>query len=399
MLTLRGTTLPRRGAALGDVTVITDGAVLIRDGLIDEVGTSRRVEALEKSRNADEISAAGRVIMPGFVDSHAHLVSGPARPYQYQETMPADAHWKALQKTSRHTVEAQSLRLLEDFIRHGTTTLEAKSGFGMNERGELKILRAHKALNRRLPMVVSTFMGTRWLPEGSSPEEYVNWMCQHMLPLVKRRRLAEFADIYCDFNMFSVALAVRFLSAAKQLGFGLKVHAGQVANIGAIPEAIRLGVVSADHLIHVSNSDIAMLVASDTIATLLPGPVFFANTGRYPPARKMIDAGVAVALATDYNPHTSQSQNIQMMISLACRKMGMTVEEAIAAATINGAYALRCADRVGSLETGKAADLLILDVSDYREIPYHYGVNLVYMTMKNGRVLYRRSNIQWPAAS
>jgi imidazolonepropionase len=391
--------MPRRGNALGELTVIADGAVLIRDGRIEEVGTSRRVEALHKARGADEISAVGRVVMPGFVDSHTHLVSGPARPYQYSlHPIPAEAYWKPLQQTSRYTIEAQCFRLLEEFIRHGTTTLEAKSGFGMNERGELKILRAHAALNRKVPMLVSTFMGTRWLPEGSTPDEYIHWMCEHMLPLIKRRRLAEFADIYCDRGMFSVDQSRRFLSAARQLGFGLKMHAGQVANIGAIPEAIRLGVTSADHLIHVDEYDVALLAASGTIATLLPGPVFFTGAGRYPPARKLIDEGVAVALGTDYNTHTSQSQNMQMMISLACRQMGMTAGEAISAATINGAHAVRRAHRVGSIETGKAADLAILDVSDYREIPYHFGVNLVYMTLKDGRVLCRRSNVHWPAA-
>ncbi len=372
---------------------------MIRDGLIDEVGTSRRVEALHKSRDADEISAVGRIVMPGFVDSHTHLVAGPARPYQYSSRpMPAEAYWKPLQQTSRYTIEAQCFRLIEDFIRHGTTTLEAKSGFGMNERGELKILRAHAALNRKVPMLVSTFMGTRWLPEGSSADEYIRWMCEHMLPLIKRRRLAEFADIYCDRDMFSIEQAHRFLSAASRLGFGLKMHAGQAANTGAIPEALRLGVTSIDHLNYVNDREIALLAESGVIATLLPGPVFFTGAGRYPPARKLIDEGAAVALATNYNPHTSQSHNMQMMISLACRQMGMTAAEAIAAATINGAHALRRADRVGSIETGKAADLAILDVGDYREIPYHFGVNLAYMTLKNGRVLCRRSNVQWPAA-
>ncbi|MGA2595596.1 MAG: imidazolonepropionase [Bryobacteraceae bacterium] len=391
--------MPRRGIALGELTVIPDGAVLIRDGLIDEVGTSRRVEALKKARDADEISAVGRVVMPGFVDSHTHLVSGPARPYQYSlDAMPAEAYWKPLQQTSRYTIEAQCFRLLDEFIRHGTTTLEAKSGFGMNERGELKILRAHAALNRKIPMLVSTFMGTRWLPEGSSPDEYIHWMCEHMLPLIKRRRLAEFADIYCDSGMFSISQADRFLSAAGRLGFGLKMHTGQLANIGAIPEAIRLGVTSVDHLNNVNDRDIALLAECGVIATLLPGPVFFTGDGHYPPARKLIDEGAAVALATNYNPHTSQSQNMQMMISLACRQMGMTAAEAISAATINGAHALRRAGRVGSIERGKAADLAILDVGDYREIPYHFGVNLVYMTLKDGRVLCRRSNVQWPAA-
>jgi len=399
LITLHGPTGPRRGAALNELGIIPDGAVLISDGIIRQVGTSRRVEALAEARQADDISAAGRVVMPGFVDSHAHVVAGPARPSEFwsREQCP-ETFWKPLQQTSRHTMEAQGMRLLEDFARHGTTMIEAKSGFGMTETGELKILRTHASLNRRTAMVASTFMGTRWLPPGTSTEDYIDWMCTRMLPLIKRRGLAEFADIYCDRGVFSVEQARRYISAAKQLGFGLKMHAGVTANIGVVPEAVRFGADGISHAVFLNEADIKILSASNTIATLLPGPVFFTRTGHYPPARKLIDSGVAIALATNLNPQTCPSQNMQMMLVLACKNMGMTAAEAISAATINGAHSLRRADRVGSLECDKLADLIILGVSDYREMSYNFGINLVDTTIKNGRVLYERSRIEWPAA-
>ena len=397
LLTLRGSAGPRRGGALRELGIIVDGAVLISDGLIREVGPSRRVEALAAARHAEEISAAGCVVLPGFVDAHTHLVSGPARPSEsFNRERSNEAYWRHLQQTSRHTMEAQGMHLLENFVRHGTTTIEAKSGFGVSETGELKILRTHMALNRRTSMLVSTFMGTRWAPAGSTTGEYIEWMCSYLLPLVKRRRLAEFADICCDCGVFTAEQAHRYLSTAKQLGFIPKMHAGQKANIGAVVEAVRLGAATIDHVVFVSESDIELLAESNTIATLLPGPVFFTGSGRYPDARKLIDAGVAVALGSNYNPDTSPSQSMQMMISLACRNMDMTVAEALSAATINGAHALRRADRVGSLEYGKAADLVILDMSDYREIPYRFGVNAVQVTVKNGQVIFRRSGVPWP---
>jgi len=380
-----------------ELGIIADGAVLIRDGLIQEVGPSRRVEALTEARNADEISAIGRVVLPGFVDCHTHPVAGPVRPFEDSREPPPETYWKTIQQTSQRTLETQGLRLLEDFVRHGTTTIEAKSGFGMTERGELKILRTHAALNRRTSMLASTFMATRWPPSESSTGEYIEWVCSHLLPMIKRRRLAEFADIYCERDLFSVGQVRRYFSVAKQLGFTPKMHAGQAANIGAVPEAVRFGAASVDHAVFVSDDDVRMLAACDTIATLLAGPVFFTGTGRYPPARRLIDGGAAVALATNYNPHTSPSHNMQMMIALACRKMGMTVAEAISAATINGAHALRRSARLGSLEHGKAADLIVLAISDYREIPHHFGVNLVDMTLRRGQVVYRRSEVRWPA--
>jgi imidazolonepropionase len=242
-------------------------------------------------------------------------------------------------------------------------------------------------------MIASTFMGTRWAPEVRV-EEYVDWMCSQILPVVRRRGLAEFADISCD--LFPVAQVRRYLSVAKQLGLLPKAHAGRTPVYGAIPEAARIGAVSVDHAVMVSEEDVAALAASNTIATLLPGPVFFTGAGRYAPARRLIDEGVAVALATNFNPQTSPSHNMQMMMSLACRKMGMTPAEAMCAATINGAHAMRRADRAGSIEVDKAADIVMFAVSDYRDIPFHFGTNLVEMTLKDGAIVYQRAQVRWP---
>jgi imidazolonepropionase len=399
LLTLRGPAIPRRGAALRELAIISDGAVLIQDGAIGQVGPSRRVEALADARLAVEIDASGCVVMPGFVDCHTHLVAGPGRPVDDDSLRQMPEAWgKTLKQTSRRALEARSLAVLEDFVRHGTTMIEAKSGFGFDEAGELKILRTHAALNRRTSMLASTFMGALWLPPGSSSGEYIDWMCARMLPLLKSRRLAEFADICCEPDMFSVEQSRRYLNAARQLGFIPKMHAGETANIGAVAEAVRLGAASVGHVVFLSENDVETLAGSHTIATLLPGPVFFNGRGRYAPARSLIDGGAAVALATDYNPHTSPSQNMQMAIVLACRKMGMTVAEAISAATINGAHALRRAATRGSIEPGKVADLTILRIPDYHELASHFGVNLVETTILQGAVVFRRAKIEWSTA-
>ncbi len=413
LITLHGPPGPRRGSDLRNLAIIPDGAVLIVNGVIREVGPTRRLENLTESRNAEEINAAGCVVMPGFVDSHTHLVGGPARLLDYEMHLEGASHaeiaragggfpaiFKVMQDATSRTLEFQAAAVVRECIRQGTTMLEAKSGYGINETGELKILRTHAALNQRFGNIVSTFMGARYIPENTvgSSSEYLDWLCNHMLPLVKKRKFAKFVDLFCEEGMFSVEETRRFLLAARALGFGLKIHAGQYWNIGAIRLATELGVTSVDHAIYIDDDDIALLAESQTVVTLLPGAVFYLGTQRYASARAMIDRGVAVALATNYNPITSPSHNMQMMLTLACRKMHMTPAEAISAATINGAYAVGLGDRIGSIEVGKDADLILLKVPDYRELPYHFGVNVVAMTIKNGRVIYQASPVKWATA-
>ncbi len=399
LLTLRGTSGPRRGTDLRNLGIIQDGAVLIVNGRIEDIGPSRRVENLARAKQAEEIDATGRAVMPGFIDGHTHLVSGPARLQGFEIAAAADslAQARAIQELSPRALEAQTRHTMEAAVRHGTTTLESKSGFGLTEANELKILRVHAALQKQCIPLISTFSSMR-IPPGhpEDPDRYVEWLCSHMLPLIKRRKLADFADIRCEEGGFSVEQAGRYLTSARELGFGLKIQT-QRSQAGAIRAAVELGAINVTGAIDISSDDALLLAQSHTVATLLPGQGFYLGTHAYSPARMLIDSGAAVSLATGYNAETSPSQSMQMMIALACRNMNMTPAEAVTAATFNAAHGLRRSSSIGSLESGKSADLIILSVPDYREIPYHFGVNLVELVMKNGAALVERSEVKWPA--
>lgn len=410
LVTLRGPAAPRRGAALNELGIIPNGAILIRDGRIAEVGQGRRVENLALARDAIEIDAAGRVILPGFVDSHTHLVGGPPRLGDFEMRIASQdsrqvaeagvlSSVKAVRAAPSRTLETHARICSEQFVRHGSTTLEAKTGYGLDHTGELKVLRVLAKLNRSPLDVVPTYLGAYAVPpeyQGRA-REYIDWVIAEMLPMIRRRKLARFVDVNCENDAFRLDDSRRYLEAARSLGFALKIHAERLSHSGGVRLAVELGAVSADHLEQASPDDIAILAQSSTIATLLPGAVFHAGSARYAPARSLIDNGAAVALATDFNVCVSPTCNMPMILSLACTYMRMTPAEAISAATINGAWALGCADRAGSIEAGKDADLVMFDASDYREIPYRFGVNLVAMTMKRGVVLYQRGEVSCPA--
>jgi imidazolonepropionase len=411
LVTLRGSLVPRRGAALREIGIIQDGSVLIENGVIATLGPSRRVENLSAARQAVEIDASGKVVAPGFVDSHTHLVCGPPRLADYDMRLAGASYAEiaaagggilnsvhAVRETPIRKLVLQARRALGGFVRHGTTTLEAKSGYGLDETGERKTLRAIRALAGKPVDLVATYLGAHVVPPEwkGRADDYIEWTCSYLMPKLRRRNLAHFADAYCDEGAFTPAQARRYLEAARALGFDLKIHAGQFVSNGAAALAAELDATSADHLDYASDEEIRALAGSNTIATLLPGAVFHLGLSRYAPGRKMIDAGVAVALATDFNPGTSPTYSMQMILSLACSQMRMTPAEALAAATVNGAHAIRAAAHCGSLEAGKIADLVLFNVPDYREIPYHFGVNLVAMTIKAGRVLYREGDVEWP---
>ena len=356
-----------------------------------EVGATRRVENLALARHACEISAVGRVVLPGFVDSHTHLVFPPAGSFS-----------PAVEGSARSVRTIASLRLetrarihLEAMARHGTTTVEVKTGCGPDPKAELKVLRVLAALHREPVDVLSTFLLRLPLPGLDGADGIIPCLdrtCNEFLPAIRRRRLARFVDLaWQDHEAERPALS-RYVETARGLGFDSKIHAEQGNTSAAVAFALDHKAISIDHLEGATPADARSLGQSDTIATLLPG-VSFHCEGRYAPGRALIEAGAAVALATNFNPRHTPTLNMQTVVKLACLRMGLTPAEAICAATINGAHALGCADRIGSLEPGKAADLLILNISDYRELAHHFGMNLVRTAMKRGDVIYEEGEV------
>ncbi len=408
LLTLRGGV--RRGAALRDVGVVQNGAVLVRDGRIAAVGSKRQVERVWKKLPPNErkatrkTDAGGRIALPGFVDSHTHLIYPASRANEYEmriagatyEQIAAAGGGIAASVAKMRVAKPVDLREralanLQRMGAHGTTTIEAKSGYGLDLESELKILRLHKDLAKAQPLdLVSTFLGAHVPPPEfrARPDEYVELLIHKMIPKVAADGLAEYCDVFCDVGAFTLEQSRRILTAARVCGLKLRLHAEQLTRTGAAQLAVELHAASSDHLEQINAEDIRALAASDTVATLLPGCCFHLGLQHCAPARALIGAGAIVALATDFNPGTSPTLSMSMVLSLACTQMRMTPAEAIAAATINAAYSLGRADRIGSLEVGKQADIAIFDLDDYREIPYYFGVNHCWLTIKRGKTVW-----------
>jgi imidazolonepropionase len=404
LLTLRsGTGGPRRGASLSELGIIQDAAVLCLGGKIVSVGQTKdalRDPWLKKNRKKIvEVDCGGRVAMPGFVDSHTHpvfmhprLVDFEKRIFgaSYEEIAEAGGGIRSsidgVRKASKIALAAKIIAAFKDMACHGTTTVEAKSGYGLNLDSELKSLKAIRAASRQFSgTVVSTFLGAHVVPpeyRGRS-REYVELVCNEMIPAVAKRKLAMFVDVFCDHGAFSTEETAQIFTAAKDHNLAVRAHVGQLSETRLSP-LLRFQPASLDHMDHVNDADLPVLASSDTVATLVPGANYFLGLSRYPNARRLIESGVAVALATDYNPGSSPTLSMSMVMSLACTHMKMSPAEAIAAATINGAWALRVADRKGSVEPGKDADLAVFEVSDYREIPYWFGANRCTLTIMNG---------------
>jgi imidazolonepropionase len=406
LLTLRGSGA-RRGAALARLGIVKDGALLVRDGLIAAVGTGAKIEAMPEALGAEKLDLDGRVVLPGFVDSHTHLIHAASRAEEYELKIAGASYEeiarkgggilnsvKKLRAATSEALKKRARHALKQFVAYGTTTIEAKSGYGLDVASELKILRLHKELAAEQPLdIVSTFLGAhvvpaeyRGTPEGA--KKYIELLTEKLIPEVAQEKLAEFCDVFCDRGAFTRAQAAEILEAGKRNGLTPRLHAEQLTRTGATQLAVKVGAASCDHLEQVSSSDIAALAKSKTVATLLPGCDFHLGLSKYAPARKLIEAGAIVALATDYNPGTSPTMSMPMILSLACSQLRMTPAEAITAATVNAAYALRREKQIGSLAVGKLADLAVFEVADYREIPYYFGMNTCWMTMKRGVVVH-----------
>jgi imidazolonepropionase len=396
---------PRRGPDLKELGIIENAAVLCLGGKIVSVGTTKnalRDPWLKRNRKkVTEIDCAGKVVLPGFVDSHTHPVFVSPRLVDFEKRVEGASYeeiaaagggirssLEGVRKAGKRLLAEKVLAVLRDMAAHGTTMVEAKSGYGLTVESELKSLEAIRDAASHWPgTVVATLLGAHIVPkefQGRSPK-YVEAVCKEMIPQAAKRKLAQFVDVFCDQGAFTAAETAQIFAAAEQHGLIVRAHMCQLSETLLQP-FFRFNPASFDHMDHVNEGDIAQLARHDTVATLVPGANYFLGMKDYPRARKLIDAGVPLALATDYNPGTSPTLSMPMAMSLACTHMRMLPAEAIAAATINGAWALRVADRKGTIEPGKDADLAVFAVDDYREIPYWFGANRCSLTVMNGTV-------------
>jgi imidazolonepropionase len=403
LLTLAGPPGPRRGNALSELGIMTQGGVLTHGATILAIGQTRVLEAKARRLKAECIDCRGSVVMPGFVDSHTHLVFAGSRVRDYEERLRGKTYEEIaragggiklsaerVRRASVNSLVRQAEGFLRQFAAHGTTTLEVKTGYGLEAAQELKLLEAIRRLRKTSQLeLVPTLLAAHALPAEYSgrADDYIETVVRELIPEAGRRKLAEFIDCFCDRGAFSLEHCRQVLKAGAQQGMIPRLHAEQLTRTGASELAVELNAASADHLDKLSSAGIRALARADVVATLLPGANFHLGLKTYPPARKLIDAGAIVALATDFNPGTSPTVNMQFILSLACSALRMTPAEAITAATINGAWALGRGGRLGSLEAGKQADLIVMDASDYREIPYYVGVNHCRMTVKAGVVV------------
>ncbi|MGQ9530824.1 MAG: imidazolonepropionase [Candidatus Bathycorpusculaceae bacterium] len=401
LITLAGANQkPRIGRQMREIGIIQNGALAVKDGRITAVGKTIEITKAFKAENV--ISANGKIVTPGFVDPHTHLVFAGFREDEFQMRVEGASYMEILSsgggilKTVRETRRASVEKLLESglkrldvMLEHGTTTVEAKSGYGLTTKDELKILEATKRLNQlHCVDVISTFLGAHAIPPEykNNPNDYVNLIVEETLPEVAEKRLAVFCDVFCEKNVFSLEQSRRILVAGKNYGLKPKVHADEMSTFGGAELAAEIGAISADHLIFASVKGIKTMASKGIVAVLLPAAAFSLMIGRYADARLMIKLGVPVALATDFNPNCL-AESMQLVIAFACHFMRLTSAEALTAATINAAHAIGKANEIGSLEVGKKADIIILDVPNHKFLGYHFGVNLVDKVIKNGRVV------------
>ncbi|MBP1661869.1 MAG: imidazolonepropionase [Thermoplasmatales archaeon] len=392
LLTLKGSQKPRVRQQMRNLSVLKDCSLAVHDGLIVDIGRNLRYQA------DTVIDAAGKLVMPGFVDPHTHVVFAGSREFELNLKLAGVPYMEVLKrgggifytvektrKASPHQLLSQSKKRLDTMLRYGTTTCEAKTGYGLDVKNELKLLKVQRSLYETHPIdLVSTFLGAHAIPKEMDAEQYITSIIEEMLP--KTQGLAQFCDVFCEKGIFSIAQSKKILLAGKRYGLQPKIHADEIVNTGGALLASKIGAISADHLLQSSDAGLRALAKNRIVGVLLPGTPFCLMMEHYAPARKMIDGGVPVALATDLNPNC-WTENMQMIIQLACLKMKMTPAEAIVASTFNAACAIGMQQYIGSLEVGKHADIIILDCPNHQFLPYHFGVNLVQTVVKRGVVL------------
>lgn len=413
LLTLRGSSSPRRGNSMSDIAVIPDGAILISDGRIECVGPGRRLENLAEAKNAHVIDADGCVVMPGFVDPHTQLISGPSRVNEFEMRLLGasleesgvlgdglQAQIRNVRSLPARRLELQARGTLLRCLRHGTTTIEAKTGYGLDDTGEMKSIRVLEDLQTCPLTVVPTWFGARALPVEfkNQPTEYLRFLTEEMLPRVARRKTISYLDADPTACGFTLGQTMQFMRAGRLAGLSPRLHAGLHQADSNIELAVALRAESVSHCNYITDEQIGHLYDSSTVAILLPGLAYHLRLSRLPPGRRMVEGGAAIALASGYDPLLSPTCNMQMVVSLACNQMNLSPAEAIQAATYNAACAAGVARETGSLEAGKYADILILSVPDYREIPYHFGMNLVSTVFRRGEIVHHETAPEWHVA-
>ena len=393
----------KAGREMSDLKIIPDGAVVVEEGIIKAVGNSDKILETFKEKNYQVIDASGKSVLPGFVDSHTHFVFGGYRAEEFCWRLSGISYMdimqrgggiansvKATRAASKKELYNSGMKRLDSMLSLGVTTVEGKSGYGLDCKTEIKQLEVMDELDRAHPIdVVKTFLGAHAVPEEYKGEEdkFIDYIIKEVLSVVAEKKLAEFCDVFCEKNVFSLEQSKRLLLKAKEIGLGLKLHADEIVQLGGAELAAELGAVSADHLLRASERGIKEMAKVGVIATLLPGTAFSLKEP-YPKARYMIDKQCAVALATDMNPGSCFTESIPLIFALATIYMNMTVEEAVSALTINGAAALNRAETIGSIDIGKKGDIVILEFPSYKYIPYHLGVSCVEKVIKNGRIVF-----------
>lgn len=398
--------IPRSGENLKNVSYVQDASVLIEDGIVAYAGCAKKVPDIK----ADEvIDAGGRCVTPGLVDPHTHPVFAKTREAEFVMRLMGKSYMeianegggimssvKSLRETDRNSLKEMTRKRLDGFIEYGTTSIEAKSGYGLSLDDEIKSLEIIKELNNEHPLeMIPTFLGAHSLPAEfkENREEFLRIVIEEMLPIVAERKLARFCDIFCEKGVFDADESRLVLKKAKELGLGVRIHSDEFEAIGGTELAGELNAASADHLTAVTESGMKAMLDGGVTPIVLPATTFFLGHTHYSPARKMIDMGLPLAMASDFNPGSSMTHSLPMTMTIACINMKLLPEEALSACTVNSAYSLRIHDKVGSLEAGKQADLVIWDTQNFRQVVYHFGVNHASIVIKSGEVVWKSQRI------